>query len=224
LGLLEKLLTLFNLIIAMINKARYSIALIVLVGGLAAAGTYAYFTATRTTSANRFAAGTLDLNVASNGNALEPFVIENLGDNANISGTKTWTVKNTGSLPGRLLIRLQNVVNTENGCNDQEKTADPTCEDPGKQGDLGNAITLNVALDGADQVSSTLATDQQTSIGAQWAALTPIVLAANEERTITAHWAADENSYGNEIQGDDVQFDMNFRLIQIINGEAPSNL
>jgi predicted ribosomally synthesized peptide with SipW-like signal peptide len=205
------------------TKVGYSIAAIVVVGSLAAGGTYAYFTATRTTSANRFAAGTLDLDVAANGNKLEPFVIENLGDNANISGTKTWTIKNTGSLPGRLLVRLQNVINTENGCNDQEKAADPTCEAPGKQGDLGNVITLNVALDGTDLVSSTLATNQQSKVGTDWSALPFIILQAGEERTVTAHWAADENSYGNEIQGDDVQFDMNFRLIQQINGAAPEN-
>lgn len=198
--------------------------MIVTVAGLAIAGTYAYFTATRTTSANRFAAGTLDLDVAANGNKLEPFVIENMGDNANISGTKTWTVKNTGSLPGRLLVRLQNVINTENGCNDQEKTAEPTCADPGNEGDLGKVITLKVALDGTDKVSSTLATDQQTKIGADWSTLPEIVLQPNEERTITTYWAADENSYGNEVQSDDVQFDVNFRLIQLINGAAPSNL
>ncbi|MFA5886796.1 MAG: TasA family protein [Patescibacteria group bacterium] len=205
------------------KKVWYSITMIIVVAALAAGGTYAYFTATRTTSANRFAAGTLDLDVAANGNKLEPFVIENMGDNANISGTKTWTIKNTGSLPGRLLVRLQNVVNTENGCNDQEKTAEPDCDAVGNEGDLGQDITLKVALDGTDQVQSTLATDQQTKIGTDWAALPEIVLQANEERTITAHWAADENSYGNEIQSDDTQFDVNFRLIQLINGQAPSN-
>ena len=192
------------------------------VAALASAGTYAYFTATRTTSANRFAAGTLDLDVAANGNKLEPFVIENMGDNANIDGTKTWTIKNTGSLPGRLLVRLQNVVNNENACNDQEAAAEPACA-ADNNGELGNVITLKVALDGVDKVSSTLATAQQTKIGTDWSALPEIVLQANEERTITAYWAADESSYGNEIQSDDTQFDVNFRLIQLINGQAPSN-
>lgn len=206
------------------KKIWYSVSLIALVIALAGAGTYAYFTATRTTSANRFTAGTLDLDVAANGNKLEPFVIENMGDNANISGTKTWTIKNTGTLPGRLLLRLQNVINTENGCNDQEKVADATCEEPGDEGELGNAVLLKVALDGVDQVQSTLATDQMTKIGSDWVALPEIVLQADEERTITVHWAADENSYGNEIQSDDVQFDVNFRLIQLINGETPSNI
>ena len=197
-------------------------AMILIVAAVAGAGTYAYFTATRTTSANKFTAGTLDLDVSANGNKLEPFVIENMGENANISGTKTWTIRNTGSLPGRLLVRLQNVVNTDNGCNDQEKAIEPACE-ADNLGEMGNVVALNVALDGNDVASTTLATDQMATLGSKWSALTPIILAAGEERTITAHWAADENAYGNEIQSDAVQFDMNFRLIQNINGQQPAN-
>ena len=204
------------------KKVFYSLAMILIVAAVAGAGTYAYFTATRTTSANKFTAGTLDLDVSANGNKLEPFVIENMGENANISGTKTWTIRNTGSLPGRLLVRLQNVVNTDNGCNDQEKAIEPACE-ADNLGEMGNVVVLNVALDGNDVASSTLATDQMATLGTKWSALTPIILAAGEERTITAHWAADENAYGNEIQSDAVQFDMNFRLIQNINGQQPAN-
>ena len=205
------------------KKVWYSIIMIVVVASLAIAGTYAYLTATRTTSANRFAAGTLDLDVTANGNKLEPFVIENMGDNANFSGEKTWTVANTGTLPGRLLVRIQNVVNTENGCNDQEKAVEPDCDVEGNEGDLGNAITLKVALDDVDKVQSTLATDQASKIGTDWAVLPAIVIPAGESITVTAYWAADENSYGNEIQGDATQFDVNFRLIQLINGATPEN-
>ena len=205
------------------KKVWYSIIMIVVVASLAVAGTYAYLTATRTTSANRFAAGTLDLDVTANGNKLEPFVIENIGTDANISGTKTWTVVNTGTLPGRLLLRLQNVVNTENGCNDQEKAVEPDCEAEGNEGDLGNAITLKIALDDVDKVESTLATDQVSGIENEWAALPAIIIPAGESTTVTAHWSADENSYGNEIQGDATQFDVNFRLIQLTSGVAPAN-
>ncbi len=205
------------------KKVLYSIVMIAVVASLAVAGTYAYLTATRTTSSNRFAAGTLDLDVKANGNKLEPFVIENMGGDPNVSGTKTWTVENTGTLPGRLLVRLQNVVNTENGCNDQERAVEPDCDDEGNEGDLGKVINLKIALDGVDKVQSTLATDQASVIGRDWAALPAIVIPAGESRTVTAHWSADENSYGNEIQSDAVQFDFNFRLIQLINGETPEN-
>lgn len=185
-------------------------------------GSYAYFNAQRQVEGSKFTAGTIDLDVASNGNKLEPFVIENMGDNANISGTKTWTVKNTGTLPGRLLVRLQNISNKDNGCNDQEKNAEPTCE-ANDEGELGNVVDLKVALDGVDKVNSTLATSNQAAIGQAWNGLTPIILAANETKTITAHWSADENAYGNEVQSDSVGFNMDFRLIQLINGPTPTN-
>ena len=190
--------------------------MILIVASISVAGTYSYFTATRTTNANRFAAGTLDLNVSANGNKLEPFIIENLGGDTNISGTKTWTIKNTGSLPGRLLIRLENVVNTENGCNDQEKAVEPDCDTLDNVGDLGNIINLKVALNGVDKAESTLATDQINKIGIDWSALPSIILKAGEETTVTTYWFTKENSYGNEIQGDFTQFDINFRLIQLI--------
>lgn len=204
------------------KKLLLSIVLVGVVITAAGVGAYAFFTAQRTTSANKFTQGTLDLDVTANGNKLEPFVIENMGNNANIDGTKTWKVKNTGTLPGRLLVRLQNVSNKENGCNDQEKSAEPGCEQ-NNEGELGADINLKVGIDGVDKVESTLATVNQSKIGNDWNALTPIIMQPNEERNITAHWATDETQYGNEVQSDSVDFDVNFRLIQLINGPTPAN-
>ena len=204
------------------KKIILSFLIIVVVAGGAIGATYAYFTAQRTTSTNKFTTGTLDLDVASNGVKVEPFVIDNIGENGDISGTKTWTVKNTGSLPGKLLVKLNNVVNKENGCNDPEKEAEPNCADD-EAGELGNVITAKVAFDGIDKVSSTLATNHQTKIGEDWNALSPIVLQPGESKNITIHWATTENQYGNEIQSDSVQFDVNFRLIQQISGPTPTN-
>ena len=204
------------------KKLLISVLIIATVLAAGVGATLAYFFATRTVSTSKFATGTLDLDVSSNGTKLEPFVVENMGDNANISGTKTWTVKNTGTLPGRLLVRLQNVSNQENGCNDQEKTAEPSCE-ADNEGELGAVIDLKVDLDSVEKVNSTLATANQSKIGQDWNALSPVIVGAGETKTITAHWAADENAYGNEVQSDNVQFDMNFRLIQLINGPTPAN-
>ncbi len=205
------------------KKMWLSIVLIGTVLAATGAATFAFFQAQRTASVNKFTAGTMDLDVTANGNQLEPFVIENMGENGTISGTKTWTVRNTGTLPGKLLFRLQGLTNKENGCNDQEKAVDPTCEDPGKVGDLGGVINLQVALDGTDVVSSTLTQANANKIGLDWNALTPIVMPANSTRTITAHWETTEEGYGNEIQSDSLEFDANFRLIQLINGPTPTN-
>lgn len=173
-------------------------------------------------TSSRFTSGTLDLNVESGGIALEPFVIDNIGANGDIAGTKTWTVKNTGSLPGKLLVRLQNVTNLDNGCNEPETLAEPACADD-NDGEMGGVITAKVALDGVDQVESTLATANQTTIGLAWNALPPIILSAGEERDITIYWATGEEGYGNEIQSDSVEFDVDFRLIQLISGPTPTN-
>jgi len=196
------------------KNVLYSVILIAIVAIGASIGTYSYFTANRTTNANKFVAGTLDLDVSANGSVLEPFVVENIGNSPTISGSKTWTVKNTGSLPGRLLIGLQNLSNLENGCNDQEKLADPTCEDLNKEGNLGSAINLKISLDGQEVAGSTLSGQNGAVIGTAWDGLTPVILQPGEERQVAAYWETDGSSYGNEIQGDSVNFDLNFRLVQ----------
>lgn len=203
------------------QKILISIGIIaaVAIGGV---GTYSYMSAQRIVQGSKLAAGTIDLDVASNGNQLEPFVIENMGENANISGTKTWTIKNTGSLPGRFLFRLQNLSNKDNGCNDQEKEIEPACE-ANDEGELGNLIDLKIAVDGVQKASSTLATANESAIGQDWNTLTPIILAPNETKSITASWAVGESAYGNEVQSDSVGFNADFRLIQLINGPTPSN-
>jgi len=205
------------------KRVFWGILILAVVSTAAIAGTIAFFVARRTVTSSRFATGTLDMDVSANGNRLEPFVIDNIGATGDISGTKTWTVKNTGTLPGRLLVRLQNVINRENGCNDQEKLAEPNCN-ADDEGEMGGVIVAKVALDGVDKVNSTLATADQPKIGLDWNALSPIILAAGEERTITIHWATGENEYGNEIQSDSVEFDVDFRLIQLISGPTPTNI
>jgi len=204
------------------KKLLIGILLIAVVSVIAISATVAFFTARRTVSSSKFTMGTLDLDVASNGQKLEPFVIDNIGENGNISGTKTWTVKNTGTLPGRLLIRLQNVVNKENGCNDQEKLAEPNCE-ADNEGEMGAVIPIKVALDGVEKVQSTLATADQAKIGNDWNALPPVIIDPGQQKTITISWNVNEDQYGNEIQSDSVEFDVDFRLIQLINGPTVTN-
>ena len=176
-------------------------------------GSFAYFSAQRTLSQSRFAAGTLDLNVQSNGQSLEPITINNVGAEPNITGSKVWQVKNTGTLPGRLMLQLQNVSNKENGCNDQEKQIEPNCE-TNTEGDLGKAITLTVSMDGEQKAFSTLATEESTKMGTDWDALSPVILQPGQEVVLTASWSALESNYGNEVQSDSVNFDMDFRLVQ----------
>jgi hypothetical protein len=152
-------------------------------------------------------------NSAADVNSSSPYILDNLGVNANFGGRKSWVIKNSRSAPGRLLINLQDLINLENGCaNDQERAVDPGCDNPKKEGDLGKIINLKIAWDGVDKVASTLNTSEQAKIEKDWAALPSVILQPKEQGTLTAYWAVGENSYGNEIQGDSVEFKINFQL------------
>lgn len=180
---------------------------------IAVSGTTAYFTAKKTSSANKFAIGTLDLDISSATGKLEPINIGALGTEANIQGQKTWTVKNTGSLPGRLLVKLANVKNLENGCNAPEKEAEPNCETD-NIGELGKIITVKVLLDNSQKAQSTLADNQTEEIANQWNNLPSVILNPGESKTLSVAWSANDTDYGNEVQSDSVEFDLDFRLIQ----------
>jgi len=209
------------------KKLLVSLLVMTVVGVGAGAATAAFLSARRTTSVNRFQQGTLDLDVASGTVAVDPFVIENLGTTGDISGSKEYTITNTGTLPGRLLVRIVNLQNNENGCNDQEKEIEPACT-ADTMGELGGVINLKltlagsnqVGLNGTDVVSSFLANADQATIGTAWNALPTITLQPNGTVTVTAHWATGEADYGNEVQSDDLTFDMDFRLIQQITGSV----
>ncbi len=205
-----------------INKNVLVVVMVALVSA-GIAGTFAYFTAIRTVQQSQFEVGTLDLSVDSNGNVLEPFVLENLGENGNMSGSKTWTIRNTGSLPGILRVSLANLQNLENGCNDQEKYAEPNCEND-NVGELGDLINLTVSVDGQQMFSTTIGPNDEDALGNLWDAMqNQVVLDANETTDVTFAWSLNENAYGNEIQSDSVGFDVNFRLIQQISGPTPTN-
>jgi len=207
-----------------LKKPWVSILLIVSALTAGIGGSFAYFTATRTAQNNVFAAGTLDLSVTGeNSVANEPFVIENLGATGNLDGTTTWTVTNTADLPGRLLVRVVNLENLENGCNDQEASVEPTCVDD-TNGEFGGVVNAVIALDGVDKVSSTLATADMLTMGDNWNDLVaPVIMNPGDTHDITFHWATNENDYGNEIQSDSVKFDLVFQLVQDIAGPTPAN-
>jgi spore coat-associated protein N len=202
------------------NQKRIALSVLVLiavVGGTFAA-TRAFFTDTETSTGSTFTVGTLDLQVGgADGTNVEPFVIENIGDTGDISGSKVWTVNNTGSLPGRLYFKLDNVLNYENGCNEPEAIVDATCLDPGAgEGEMGGVVTIHAYLDGVEKASSTLATANQAVIGNTWTALPAMTIPAESSVQVMLDWSTGENDYGNEIQSDSITFDVGFDLVQII--------
>lgn len=181
--------------------------------------TRAFFTDTETSAGNQFTVGTLDLDVGgANGTNVEPFVVTNIGQEGDIAGSKTWTVNNTGSLPGRLYFRLEDVVNQELGCNEPEAIVDTTCANPGPQeGELGNKIVANVYLDNNLVHSGNLTATSQADYTSAWTALPSVVIPAGGNVQVKMDWSADQADYGNEIQGDSLSFNVGFDLQQITN-------
>jgi predicted ribosomally synthesized peptide with SipW-like signal peptide len=197
------------------NKKNLLISGLIIIFALSGVGvgTYSFFTAQKTVTLSRFSAGTLDLSVDSGDSSLQPFIIDNVGASSDMTGNKTWKIKNTGTLPGRLVVSLQNVLNKENGCNDQERQAESNC-DKDDNGELGKAINFNISLNGEKKISSDLSETGAAKLADDWTVLPQIILQPGEEVSLDADWSASENNYGNEVQSDSVSFDMDFRLVQ----------
>lgn len=200
------------------KKILLAVALLTLVGFVGYQVTSALFTDTERTEDSTFTAGTLDMNVdGNNGTAFDNIVVANIGADGTVSGTKTWTINNTGSVPGELAFKVAELRNYDNGCNEPELLVDTTCENPGLgQGELGNAISTVVKVGDTAVVNSNLATANQAAYQTQWDAAPTVVIPAGGSTTVTMDWATDPSSYGNEVQSDSLDFDIQFDLTQVM--------
>lgn len=180
--------------------------------------TYAYFKSNSVTKGGKFTAGTLNLKVGEDGTSSESFTIDNIGESDVKSGSKTWTITNTGTLQGQLFLKLENLNNFENGCNEPEGTVDTTCDNPGEnQGELGRFITLKVYLNDTLVAESNLDETNTNAITNAWNAAAPVILNAGQSDVVRIDWSLNENDYGNEIQSDSLSFDVGFELAQVVN-------
>lgn len=198
------------------KKVYISLVIIALVGGLGYAATQAFFTARETATGSTFTVGTLDLSVNDDKDVIEPFIVAGIGASGNISGGKEWTVKNIGTLPGRLFFSLADLTNLENGCNKPEKQLEPECE-ADNLGELGSVITANVSVDGTPYVSSTLETANEGVFGSTWRTQPNVVIPAGGSATVRMEWNTPQTDYDNSIQSDSLTFTTHFDLEQLIN-------
>jgi predicted ribosomally synthesized peptide with SipW-like signal peptide len=123
------------------------IAVLSLIGlvliGLTAAGTWAFFSDTETSSANTVAAGTLNLRLGADDPSSESFSLGNIqpGDADNLA---SWAIGNSGSLSGELYISITSVDNSENGCSEVERSSG---DSGNEDGELGGLLTLALWMD-----------------------------------------------------------------------------
>jgi len=216
---------------SILNKKTISANLVrnlVMIIGVAAVGlasTQALFRDVEQSQRGVFVVGTLDMNVEEpSGQVAESIVVSNVGESLNMSGGKTWVVRNIGSLPGRLNFSLDNIRNIENGCNEPEALVDATCGDSGnEEGELGQNIQTQVTLTKNNAVtqviSATLAGDQVDAYKEQW--LTNAgnrIIPPGGSVEVTFAWQTDDYAFGNEVQSDSVVFDVVYELEQVTNG------
>ena len=178
--------------------------------------TRAYFRATGTAASNIIEAGTLDMEVGgAQGSAIEPFVVNNIGEEGDVTGSKTWTVNNIGTLPGRFYFRIQDLVNSDNACTQPEALVDESCGNPGDgEGELGGVLTFNVYLDDVLITTTDLASANQDVIKLAWNTLPEVMIPAGQSKTVKVEYLAGESDYGNEVQSDSVSFNTRFDLVQ----------
>jgi len=197
-----------------------SIAALLIIG-IVAVGTYAYFSDTAASTGNTWTAGTLTLGLVTTGAATNATAsvspagsINNSMQFTNVvpgsSGTITWTLNNTGNVPGTLTLVSATTFGQGGAPNAPEAAAETALG--GVKG-LDTGITIWVTRDGTDILGST----------GTYVAMSGLQAALNLElnKTITIgtpmvyilNWQV-PTSVGNEIQGDTAQLDITFTLNQ----------
>lgn len=100
-----------------------AIAVCVSIALIGSVGTGAWFSDQETSTGNTLTAGTLDLQVDGKDDPLiETITVTDMkpGD----TYTHVWKVRNIGSIPGKVTIKITSIVSDDNGCNDPEEAAE----------------------------------------------------------------------------------------------------
>jgi len=201
-----------------------SLILIFIVSLVSIAATQALYRDVEKSNKGTFVVGTLDLSVeAGQGELSDHFEVENLGSSSVLSGSKTWVIKNVGTLPGNFSMRVERLSNWEYGCNEPEALEDISCENPGQnQGELGAYLQSNVYLinDQNEQLVVSTNFSQEDAFSQLWDQNTGgnIIIPPKSSRSVRMDWSINYEDFINQIQGDSVEFDIVFELEQVGNG------
>jgi hypothetical protein len=196
------------------KKIIISAIIIAAIAGTGFAATRAFFNARVRSTNSSFTVGTLDLSVDGKQEDVDNIVVAGIGESGNITGGKTWTIKNIGTLPGKLYFKLDQLNNVENGCNRAEKATETTCEND-TVGELGNVLSTTILVNDSEIVTSKLGNTNQEDYATAWNTKPAVIIPAGGEATVTMNWNTTANDYGNEIQSDSLTFDTIFDLVQI---------
>lgn len=144
---------------------------------------------------------------------------------------KEWSITNDGSQPGRLELRLGELVNHENGCKLGERSVDDTCGP--NEGELGQFIEGQMAFNFNGSLvpfaSFTLDDDAPQTFQSNWQSFIQLaggfralgfssdILYPGETRVIRYEWFLPQLP-SNAAQSDSVDFQLFFNLTELVEG------
>ena len=217
------------------KKILLSLVMIAVVSSVAVGATKAYIDDTETSLGNTFSAGTLDLKVDGQDDlAVVHVTLANMkpGDGIGTGGHSTiqytWTLCNTGSLPGRPSIEFTNLRDLDNDCTEPEAAVPDTTCSGHPDGELSDNLFAKVNAPGSTGFAYP---NLLSCVGgnkcplSDWATVGRIGKAAPWEvwQTVPAGGCTAPmvleleipTSVGNIIQSDSTLFDIVFHLDQI---------
>lgn len=182
------------------KRVLLGVLTIAVTAALAGIGTWALFSDTASSAGNQFTAGTMNLQV----NGAEELDSLHFGDvYPGWSETVDYTVTNDGDVQGRLELDSMNATETGGAHPSAEQAVDPD-----NDGDLADNVTVTATAGGVEVFSGTLAEfvdADPTDLG---------IMAGGDEADVELTFSVD-STVGNEIQGDDVVFDLGFTLTSV---------
>lgn len=142
------------------------------------------------------------------GEGSTPWSISNIapGD----SGVKTVTVRNGGTAAGNLSIWISNIVDRE-GLNPESETGNT--EEPGELSDYLRLTVSSTGINTSITMPALLSEFPHSPGGARYIRIPS--LAPGKSVTLTWEWELPQGT-GNIVQGDEVSFDINYSLEQVV--------
>ena len=199
---------------------------------MVATGTSAYFSNTEHSTGDLITAGTLNLVDTITGSATNASVAttdgaDSINDTVNFgatdpirpgsSGVVTWTLNNTGNLPGTLTIVSTATFSEGAAPNEPELAADADSS----QG-LDDELLVWVTLNNGTTTSAVLGTEAEPvalsglaeALSLQSVQMGRVTVDTNATLIYVLHWNVPAETVGNEIQGDSATLNVAFTLTQ----------
>ena len=203
-----------------------SIAALLIIG-IVGVGTFAYFSDTAASTGNTWTAGTLVLSESTTGTAVKA-TMAGAGPNINgsvqfslikpgSSGTITWTLNNSGTLPGTLTMPAGASPLTDISFNENlPENAPEHAADPTDAIGLGQELMVWVTRFDGTTTTDVIGTTGTYVAMSGLAALSSesSIMAAGGSLVYVLNWQV-PTTVGNEIQGDSANLDISFHLEQI---------